>query len=150
MILVQQIRCDPALLRVGPGPNIASISLSSGPEGTAVTISGSAFGNTQGTAKVYFGSVPVATYTSWKNTRLKVKVPAGITGTVQVKVVTTGGESNTKSYTKICSIFCKRAANQTRWHGMTPDGLGNGNQAMPCKCSTTGSTLPYEKNDKEG
>ncbi len=69
-----------------PAPSITSLSPSSGPVGTQVTITGTNFGSTGGT--VTFNGVPVAGYT-WTPTSISVQVPSGAaTGNV---VVTAGG-----------------------------------------------------------
>ncbi len=69
-------------------PNISSLSPASGPIGTAVTVSGSNFGATQGTSTIKFNGV-AGTPTSWSNTVIVVPVPTGsTTGPV---VVTVGG-----------------------------------------------------------
>ncbi len=71
-----------------PVPNIASLSPTSGPVGTSVTITGSNFGVSQGTSTVKFNGT-TATPTSWSATNVVVPVPAGATsGNV---VVTVGG-----------------------------------------------------------
>jgi hypothetical protein len=67
---------------------------------STLTIGGNAFGSSRGTSAVYFGSVKAATYTTWSNVKIRVKVPSGFTGTVPVKVVTGGGTSNTVSFRK--------------------------------------------------
>ncbi len=71
-----------------PVPNIASLSPTTGPAGTSVTITGSNFGASQGTSTVKFNGT-TATPTSWTATSIVVPVPAGATsGSV---VVTVGG-----------------------------------------------------------
>ena len=79
-------------LRAGGGsavpPTITSLAPTSGPVGTAVTITGTNFGATQGTSTVTFNGT-TATPTSWSATSIVVPVPAGATtGNV---VVTVGG-----------------------------------------------------------
>ncbi len=71
-----------------PGPNIASLSPTSGLAGTPVTIAGTNFGATQGTSTVKFNGI-AGTPTSWSATSIVVPVPSGATtGNV---VVTVGG-----------------------------------------------------------
>ena len=73
---------------VTPGPNIASLSPTSGAVGTLVSISGAGFGAPQGTSTITFNGV-AATPTSWSDTSIVVPVPTGATtGNV---VVTNGG-----------------------------------------------------------
>ena len=69
-------------------PTITSLSATSGPVGTAVTINGTNFGSTQGTSTVTFNGT-AATVTSWSSSSLSTSVPTGATtGNV---VVTVGG-----------------------------------------------------------
>jgi IPT/TIG domain len=80
----------PLTLNVGLGsvPNIMSLSPTSGPVGTSVTIAGVNFGATQGTSTVTFNGT-VATPTSWSTTSIVAPVPSAATaGNV---IVTVGG-----------------------------------------------------------
>ena len=81
----------------GSGPTISSLSPTSGPVGTAVTITGTSFGSSQGTSTVTFNGT-AATVTSWSATSIATTVPSGATtGNV---VVTVGGvASNGVSFT---------------------------------------------------
>jgi IPT/TIG domain-containing protein len=73
-------------------PSITSLTPTSGPVGTAVTVTGSNFGATQGTSTIKFNGT-TATPTSWSATSLVVPVPAGATaGSV---IVTVGGLAST-------------------------------------------------------
>ena len=73
---------------VVPTPRITSLSTTSGPVGTPVTITGTNFGSTQGASTVAFNGT-AATVTSWSATSLVASVPTGATtGSV---VVTVGG-----------------------------------------------------------
>jgi hypothetical protein len=72
-------------------PTITGLSPNSGAPGTAVTISGTNFGSTQGTSSVKFNGT-TATPTSWSATSIVTPVPTGATtGNV---VVTVGGVSS--------------------------------------------------------
>ncbi len=72
-------------------PSITSLSPTSGPVGTAVTITGTNFGATQGSSTVTFNGT-TAVPTSWSNTSISVPVPGGATtGNV---VVTVGGTAS--------------------------------------------------------
>ena len=78
-------------------PAISSLLPTSGPVGTAVTITGTNFGATQGTSTVSFNGI-TATPTSWSNTQIVLQVPSGaITGSVVVMVsgLTSSGVSFT-------------------------------------------------------
>src|SRR6185295_1476208 len=73
-------------VEVNTAPTLNSISPASGPAGTAVTISGSNFGVTQGTSTVSFNGVP-ASATNWSDKTIVVPVPLyATTGMVVVKV----------------------------------------------------------------
>ncbi len=81
-------------------PKISAISPTSGYVGTYVTIAGSAFGSSRGSSYVTFGSKKVSTYSSWSDTKLKVRVPSGVPkGKTTLKVTTSGGASNGVSFT---------------------------------------------------
>src|SRR5437867_4644857 len=81
---------------IGP-PTIASLSPTSGPVGTPVTIAGTIFDPTQGTSTVTFNGT-VATPTSWSATSIVVPVPAGAT-TGNVVVTVAGVASNAVVFT---------------------------------------------------
>jgi len=82
-------------------PSITSLSPTSGPAGTSVTITGANFGATKGTSTVTFNGT-VATPTSWSDPSIVVPVPNGATtGNV---VVTVGGViSNGVNFTVMSS-----------------------------------------------
>ncbi len=72
----------------GTSPRITSLSPTSGPVGTLVTVAGTNFGATQGTSTVTFNG-KVGTPKSWSATSVTVPAPSGATtGNV---VVTVGG-----------------------------------------------------------
>ena len=79
------------------GPKIKSLTPSSGPVGTVVTIMGQNFGAPQGSSTVIFNSGIGASPASWLDTQIIVTVPPGATtGNV---VVTVAGQSNSMSFT---------------------------------------------------
>src|SRR5580700_2697833 len=80
-----------------PVPSITSVSPASGPVGSSVTITGTNFGNTQGTSAVSFNGT-TATPSSWSATSIVAPVPSGTTsGNV---TVTVGGQvSNGVAFT---------------------------------------------------
>jgi hypothetical protein len=73
-------------------PTIMGISPTSGPVGTAVTISGTNFGATKGTSAVAFNGVS-ATTSSWSSTAVVTTVPNGAT-TGNVNITVNGFTSN--------------------------------------------------------
>ena len=78
-------------------PSITSLSQTSGPVGTAVTIAGANFGTTKGTSTVTFNGI-AATPTSWSTVSIVVPVPAGAT-TGPVVVMVGGAASNSLNFT---------------------------------------------------
>ncbi len=80
-----------------PPPSISSISPTSGPLGTSVTITGTNFGASQGTSTVTFNAVAGAP-TSWSATSIVVPVPNGAT-TGNVVVTVAGTPSNGVPFT---------------------------------------------------
>ncbi len=75
-------------------PKIDGIDPAASQAGTQVTISGSAFGDDQGTSFVTFGPFTVTDYVSWSDTQVVIEVPNDAFGQVQVSLTTDGGESN--------------------------------------------------------
>src|SRR6266566_1395518 len=80
-------------------PSITSLSPTSGPVGTSVTITGTNFGSTQGASSVTFNGTK-ATPTSWSATSIVAPVPSGAT-TGNVLVTVAGLASNVVSFTLI-------------------------------------------------
>lgn len=78
-------------------PSITSLSPTSGAVGTAVTITGTNFGATQGTSAVRFNG-SIATPTSWSSTFIVAPVPIGAT-TGMVTVTVGGTASNGVGFT---------------------------------------------------
>ncbi len=82
-------------------PNITGLSAGSGTVGSSLTVSGTAFGATQGSSYVSFGSVQATGYTSWADGQIVLTVPAGAAGALQVTVTTAGGTSSGVAYSVI-------------------------------------------------
>jgi len=85
---------QPYFARFIPQPHIDSIAPSMGKSGTEVTIDGTDFGVVRDSSYVSFGGAKATSYTSWSDTSIKCKVPAGAPGQVKVRVTTPGGTSN--------------------------------------------------------
>jgi YD repeat-containing protein len=81
-----------------PRPSVSSISPTSGPVGTWMTITGSGFGLVQGTSAVQFNGLN-APAANWSDSSIVIQVPPGATtGGVQVAVVGPG-TSNALTFT---------------------------------------------------
>jgi len=78
-------------------PVITALSPASGPVGASVTITGSAFGFTQGSSSLSFNGI-AATPSSWSDTRIVAPVPTGAT-TGPVVVMVGGAASNGVTFT---------------------------------------------------
>jgi hypothetical protein len=81
----------------GGGLTITSLSPSSGPVGTSVTVTGTNFGTTQGGSVVRFNGA-AATVTSWSTTSIVVRVPSGATSGL-VTATVGGTTSNGVAFT---------------------------------------------------
>ena len=79
-------------------PTVRAIFPTSGRAGSYVTVSGSAFGASRGSSYVAFGTRIAGAFSSWTDTKLKVKVPSGVKGKVYVRVYTSAGKSNGVSF----------------------------------------------------
>jgi len=82
---------------VSAGATISSVSPTKGGIGAAVTITGIAFGQTQGTSTVKFNGT-IAAPSSWSDSSIVVPVPSGAT-TGNIVVVVGGGTSNGINFT---------------------------------------------------
>lgn len=71
---------------VEPPPSISTISPSSGPAGTVVTINGSNFGSTQSNSTVAFGGAAASEVYSWSDNEIVAVVPQTSTSPVTVTV----------------------------------------------------------------
>jgi RHS repeat-associated protein len=76
-----------------PALSITNLSPGTGPVGTQVTITGTAFGATQGSSTVTFNGQPAASITGWNNTQIVASVPSSAT-TGPVAVAVGGVNSN--------------------------------------------------------
>jgi hypothetical protein len=87
-LTVKTINQPPAAAGKGTAPIITKLSATAGPVGTAITITGTDFGATQGSSTVTFDGTP-GTPKSWSATSIVVPVPPGAkSGDV---IVTVGG-----------------------------------------------------------
>jgi uncharacterized repeat protein (TIGR01451 family) len=83
-----------------PTPNISSLSPTSGTGGTAVTISGSNFGATQGSSSVTFSGTKTTNISTWSDTSIVADVAAGTAEGSGPVIVTVGGAaSNSMPFT---------------------------------------------------
>jgi IPT/TIG domain len=95
---IMQVVAFKAASAGGGNPSITSLSVTSGPVGTPVTITGTNFGNTQGTSTVTFNGTSAGTAGTWSSTSISVTVPTGATsGNVVVTVA--GNASNGVNFT---------------------------------------------------
>jgi hypothetical protein len=91
------VASNPAAFSVLSGPNIASVSPTSGPAGTNVTVTGTGFGAGQGNGSLLLGSIG-GLVTNWSDAQITAIVaPHSVSGSVQV---TQGGvTSNSVPFT---------------------------------------------------
>src|SRR5262249_47915656 len=78
------------------GPTVTSVSPTTGPVGTQVTINGSGFGSSQGSNSVTFNSGS-ASVTSWSDTQIVATVPSTASAG-PVRVTVGGAGSNATVY----------------------------------------------------
>ncbi len=74
-------------------PEVSGLSASSGPAGSAITVSGLNFSGGAGQTQVLFGTTPATGVTINSDSSLTVTAPAGATGTVDVTVQSPYGKS---------------------------------------------------------
>jgi RHS repeat-associated protein len=82
-----------------PGPNILSVSATTGSSGNPVTISGSGFGASQGSSEVMLSGSP-APVSSWSDSSISITIPSGATsGPLTVSVAPGMNDSNSITFT---------------------------------------------------
>jgi carbon monoxide dehydrogenase subunit G len=97
VVTVSGVASNGVSFTVLPTPDITNLSPSSGPVGTAVTITGTNFGATQGTSTLTFNG-KTATPTSWSATTVQAAVPTSAT-TGPVVLTVNGVASNGVTFT---------------------------------------------------
>jgi hypothetical protein len=85
------------------GPNIQSVSPSAAPLGTAITITGTGFGATQGTSVVKWNGFTMVP-TSWSNTSITFTAPNASNGPGFLAVTVNGVTSNGVAFTVLPNI----------------------------------------------
>jgi len=141
-------------------PSISSLSPTSGAVGTAVTISGSGFGSSQGSSTVTFNGTP-GTPTSWRSGTIKVPVPSGAS-TGNVAVTVNGAASNGVTFTVSPSITSLSPTSGGIGAVVTITGTNfgatqgsstvtfNGTRATPTSWSTTSIKAPVPSGASTG
>lgn len=85
-----------------PNPKITSISPSSGPSGTKITLIGLGFGTVQGTSQLIFKRGDDKTFEgeimSWSDLNIHARVPQLMEDTYKVFVIVNGIQSNQMEY----------------------------------------------------
>jgi RHS repeat-associated protein len=139
---------------VVPPPSIASLSISTGAVGAAVTITGTNFGASQGTGTVKFNGT-AASVTSWSATSIAVTVPSGAT-TGNVVVNASGVASNGVNFTVVSAPSISSVSPTSGYAGVTVTVAGanfgasqgtstltfNGTVATPSSWSATSIAVP--------
>jgi hypothetical protein len=135
-----------------PPPSISSLSATSAPVGTSITVSGANFGATQGTSALTFNGVAAAP-TSWSATSIVAPVPAAAT-TGPVLVTVQGIPSNSVTFTVKPKINSLSPTSGSVGTGVTISGTTfgatqgtstvtfNGTAATPTSWSATSITVP--------
>jgi len=82
---------------VSPTLSTVSPTSASTAGGTAITLSGAAFGTARGSGKVTFGGIEATSYTSWTDTKIVCVAPPHAAGLVNVSVINTVGDTVTKA-----------------------------------------------------
>ena len=110
-------------------PLITSVTPSSGPPGTVVTVAGKDFGADRGESTVMFNDVPAGEYRSWSDTRIEVVVPGGAsTGPVVVRA--RGVSSNNDKNFTVCTPTWYLAEGTNAWGFSTYITIANPNNAQ--------------------
>jgi hypothetical protein len=111
-----------------PPPVLTSLNFNTGPVGTAVTVSGTNFGATQGASTVAFNGL-LATALSWSATSIATTVPVGAT-TGPVTVTVGGVQSNGLTFTVTTAGGGSVAAVDCQWQSVV-NAMGIAFNASP-------------------
>jgi hypothetical protein len=128
-----------------PVPTITSLSPSSGPVGTLVTIAGKNFQASQGEGLVKFNGVTASNYTSWSDAQIKCSVPSGAS-TGLVTVATSGGISKGKPFKVTSSASLTTAGPDQKVAGEGLVSLSGANSILTAK----GGAVSYKWRQIDG
>jgi IPT/TIG domain len=159
VVTVGGVASNGAAFTVLPTPSITSLSPTSGPWGTSVTITGSNFAATQGSSTVTFAGNASAAVTSWSATSIVATVPStsgagGGAFTGPVVVTVNGVVSNGVTFTVTPSISSLSPTSGPTGTSVTilgggfgsPQGTStvtfNGIAAVPTQWSQSGIIVP--------
>ncbi|MHB8895624.1 MAG: IPT/TIG domain-containing protein [Candidatus Geothermincolia bacterium] len=95
-------------------PIISAVSPASGPYGTEVTVTGSNFGDVQGTSIITLGGVP-APVVSWSDTKIVITVPGAARSGAVVVTTPAGGSNTDKDFTVTASSAWYLAEGTNAW-----------------------------------
>ncbi|MFH1148921.1 MAG: CARDB domain-containing protein [Actinomycetota bacterium] len=85
-------------------PRIEAITPPAACIGIVVTLVGSAFGDAGAGSYVSFGQAVASDYVSWTNSEIRVVVPTGVSGQVDVRVTTAAGTSDMRTFLVLPSL----------------------------------------------
>jgi hypothetical protein len=90
-----------------PAPTITSLSPTQGGQGTQFTITGTGFGDTQGTSRVTVNGVTASVVSNgWTATSITVQVPSNSAGSGGVVVTVSNVPSNSHAFTVTSGFGC--------------------------------------------
>jgi hypothetical protein len=127
VVTVGGLSSSGTLFTVTTLPSITKVWPASAPVGTAVTITGSNFGASQGTSSVTCGGVSAGTAPYWSDTSITVTVPSGAaTGNIVVTVNGLAGSSGPFTVTNPPTITSLSASTGAPGVSITITGTGFG------------------------
>lgn len=106
-------------------PQVASITPITAKIGNEITITGSGFGNQQGTSFVTIGNKNASVYNKWTSSEIKVKIPNGVTS-FTVSVTVAGNKSNELDFKVIPDILSLTPTSAKIGDEITIKGTGFG------------------------
>lgn len=79
-------------------PYLSSLTPTTGPVGSTVTLLGGRFGSAQGENRVLFNETDAGSAATWSDTMITVQVPSGLASNCQVTVQVNGNTSNYQNF----------------------------------------------------
>jgi hypothetical protein len=121
VVTVNTLASSGSAFTVLPAPTVTGVSPASGTTagGTSVTITGTSF---VGATAVEFGSTPATSFTVNSATSITAVSPAESAGTVDIKVVTSGGQSATRNADQFTYISAPTVTGVSLASGTTAGG----------------------------
>lgn len=119
-------------------PRIESFFPLNAPTGATISIIGTEFGNTQGTATLSVGTTPITAITSWTNVLIEARIPINATSDVITLITPTGTAQSARC------LLIEGTTTPTKCTAETSQNV----TATILETTTTGATIAWDSSEK--